>query len=203
MEKELVRIDGFINGFLEFSLDRLSAIARYNTKRFIRPQTVMQHLGSTALIAMLLSDYLNGIGVKNNPERVLRMALVHDIEEVVSGDIPHELKYDVPHSEQLRSTLDKLTAYTLDKTLSLIGDDHLQDAYRRLVAEEKSRETVEAKIVKTADYIDVVIYTRLESKIGNRALKEEETNALRSYRMLMTEILSLRGKKKVRHLRNP
>jgi len=195
MEKELAKIDSFVNGFLEFSVGRLGAITRYNTKRFIRPQNVMQHLGSTALIAMLLSDYLNSVGVKNDPERVLRMAVVHDIEEITSGDIPHELKYEVPHSAQLRSTLDKLTKFTLNRTLSLIGDSRIQREYGRLIAEEKAKETVEARIVKAADYIDVVIYTRLESKIGNKAMKEEETNAFRSYRKLMREILASRGRK--------
>ena len=196
MEKELAKIDSFVDGFLEFSVDRLGAITRYNTKRFIRPQTVMQHLGSTALIAMVLSDYLNEIGVRNDPERVLRMALVHDLEEVTSGDIPHELKYDVPHSAQLRTALDKLTNYTLNKTINLIGDSRMQGEYKRLVAEEKARETIEAKIVKSADYIDVVIYTRLEGKIGNKTLKEEQTNALQSYRKLMREVISSRSGKK-------
>jgi 5'-deoxynucleotidase YfbR-like HD superfamily hydrolase len=195
MDKELIKIDKFINGFLEFSIDRLGSITRYNTRRFIRPQTVMQHIGSTALIAMLISDYLNEIGVKNNSEKTLRMAIVHDIEEVISGDIPHELKYDVPHSARLRSTLNELSAYTLSKTLDLIGDSHLKGEYRKLLDEEKDMATIEAKIVKAADYIDVVIYARLESKIGNKTMKKEEARALELYKKILKKIFTSGGKR--------
>jgi len=192
MEKKLTKIESFINGFLEYSIDRLTAITRYNTRRHLKPQTVMQHLGSTTLIAMLLSDYLNEVGIKNNPERVLRMAIIHDVEEVISGDLPHDLKYDMKYSTELRATLNKLTNYTLNTTLNMIGDSHLKSRYKRLFDEEKSRKTIEAKIVKAADDIDVVIYARQENKLGNRTLADEGANATKLYKEILNDILDTR-----------
>jgi len=197
MDDNVIRakIDSFINGFLEYSIDRLTAITRYNIIKFIKPQTVMQHLGSTTLIAMLLSDYLNEIGITNDPEKVLRMAIIHDVEEVVSGDLPHDLKYDMRYSTELRGILNKLTNYTLNTTLNMIGDAHLKSKYKKLFDEEKSKKTIEAKIVKAADDIDVVIYTRQENKLGNKTMIKQENTAMKLYKKMLADILTTHDKK--------
>jgi 5'-deoxynucleotidase YfbR-like HD superfamily hydrolase len=191
MEKEVeTKCDELISGFLDYTVERLTSIVRYNTVKFIRPQPLMQHLGSATLIAMLLSDYFNKVGIKNNTERVMRMAIIHDIDEVVSGDIPHEAKYQVEFSQELREALDKLTTYTIKSTLSMIKDNELEARYDSLFSEEKGKKTIEAKIVKLADSADVIIYARHEQKLGNKSMADIEANASKNFKTLLATVVA-------------
>jgi 5'-deoxynucleotidase YfbR-like HD superfamily hydrolase len=188
------RCDEFISGFLDYTVERLTSIVRYNTVKFVKPQPLMQHLGSATLIAMLLSDYFNQIGIKNNTERVMRMAIIHDIDEVVSGDIPHEAKYQVEFSQELREALDKLTTYTIHSTLVMIKDKDLEARYNELFLDEKEKKSIEARIVKLADSADVIIYARHEQKLGNKTMAYIETNAAKNFKNMLALVMTTQQK---------
>jgi 5'-deoxynucleotidase YfbR-like HD superfamily hydrolase len=190
MEDIEAKCNDFLSGFLDYTVERLTSITRYNTRKFIKPQSVMQHLGSTTLIAMLLSDYFNKVGIKNNTEEVMRMAIIHDADEVVSGDIPHDAKYEVEFSKELRETLNKLTNYTMHTMLGMIKDKEIEEKYMKLYDDEKVRTSVEAKIAKLADIGDVIIYARHEKKLGNVSMSAEENNASKGFKSLLASILA-------------
>lgn len=191
MEKDVeAKCDELIYGFLDYTLGRLTSIVRYNTAKFIKPQSLMQHLGSATLIAMLLSDYLNEVGIKNDTERVMRMTIIHDIDEVVSGDIPHEAKYEVEFSKELREALSKLTDYTINSTLGMINNKKLENSYKGLFEDEKEKKSVEAKIVKLADFADVIIYARHEQKIGNKSMQAIEESGTRNFKEVLASVIS-------------
>ncbi len=184
-------VDLLMEGFLDYTTDKLSSITRYNTRKVIVKQSVMEHSGSVTLIAMVFSDYLNKIGIKNNPERVLRMAIMHDADEVVSGDIPYDAKYSQGElSENLRSALHKLTDFNIQNTLAMIGDKVLEGDYKRLIEEERERKTIDAKIVKLADMADAIIYSRQEEKIGNKVLAEVHKKQIVTFHALLDDILN-------------
>ncbi len=163
-----------MDGFLDYTTDRLSSITRYNTRKVIRKQSVMEHSGAVTLIAMVFSDYLNGMGIANDAERVLRMSILHDMDEVVSGDLPYDAKYSQGKlSENLRNALHELTSYHVDMTLKMMKDRNLEHIYKGLLDEEHAKRTIEAKIVKLADTADTIIYSMQEEKTGNRQLFRE------------------------------
>ncbi len=190
-EKVKKGLDGLLRNFLDYTTDRLSSITRYSTKRAITTQSVMQHLGSVTLIAMVFSDYLNKIGIKNDTERVMRMAILHDADEIVSGDIPHSAKYQQGAlSENLRESLNKLTDYTIRTTLQLLNNKEMFNTYYALYAEEKQRNTIEAKIVKLADFADVIIFCMQEKRLGNSTISQIQGEAERKFDELLRDMLS-------------
>jgi 5'-deoxynucleotidase YfbR-like HD superfamily hydrolase len=189
-------IDELLEGFLDYSTNRLSSIIRYNTKSTIRKQTVMEHSGAVALIAMTFSDYFNRTGIKNDTERVMRIAILHDADEVVSGDIPHDAKYNQGKlSDELRAALDKLTDYTLDRMFHMMNNDHMYEKYRGLIKEEKERKTVESRIAKLADIAEAIIYCRNEEKIGNKVLAEIHSREINKFHTYLNSIIEEKGRK--------
>ena len=184
-------LDNYINGFLKYSITRVSSIKRYNTRKFISPQSVLEHLAGVTLISMVISDYFNQQGIKNNAERVLRMAITHDLDEVVSGDIPHDVKYKYgKESEKLRKALSFITDRTIKSMYEQLGDKKLIDSYISLYMEEKEKQTLEAKIVKLADFIDVMIYSTTELSLGNTTIIPEKENSTERYQELLHSVLS-------------
>jgi len=170
--------DGIIDDFLQHTIGRMTAIQRYNTRQIIKPQNVMEHEGSVAFIAMVLSDYLNSKGIRNDTEKVLRIAITHDKDEVVSGDINFVAKYSHGQlSEDLRLSLDNLGEYVIKQLYGRINNKALSEKYYNLYKEEKKKTSVESKIVKMADWIDVIIYARQEQALGNKGMFDAEKNA--------------------------
>ena len=183
------------NSFLKYCVTRVSTIKRYNTRRIVFPQSVMEHIGSTALIAMVISDYFNSIGIKNNAEKVLRLAIVHDLDEVISGDIPHDAKYQMGSvSDVLRTSLDTLASATFNDMVSKI--EAFKDVYFGVVkpyAEYKSRRSIESKIVKLADFLDVYLYSENEMAVGNTYIVPEYKNSYNRFIKLLKSVVEYEG----------
>ena len=191
--EEKTSFDRIIDDFLEHTIVTMTAIQRYNTKQIIKPQNVMEHEGSVAFIAMVLSDYLASIGVKNDSEKVMRIAITHDKDEAVSGDINFIAKYKHGQlSDDLRESLDKLGDHVIRELYERIGDKTLSDRYYGMYKEERDRKSLESKIVKLADWIDVIIYARQEQALGNRGMLEAEKNARESFVKLFNQITATR-----------
>ena len=75
-------------------LNRLKAVPRIGwLLRGVRDvESVADHSYGVALIAMILADRAKARGMAVDVERVLRMALLHDLTEARTGDLPHTVK---------------------------------------------------------------------------------------------------------------
>ncbi len=176
--------------FLSYSIARSSAIRRYNTAKVIIDQNDLEHMGSVTLITMLFSDYLNKIGIKNDAEKAMRIAITHDLDEAVSGDVPHDAKYLLgKDSKKLRDALAQLSEGTIKTMYSMIEHPDMKARYLDLFKEQKARQTIESKIVKLADYIDVIIYCENEMRMGNKDLIADRENAETRFNEMLNKIL--------------
>ena len=194
-EVESKKIKDFLNNnidiFFTDIIERLSSIKRYNTRKFIIPQNVLEHEGSVTLISMVISDYFNEIGIKNNTEKVMRMAIFHDTDEIISGDLPHDSKYDYGEvSKSIRSSLKLLEEISFNDIISKIKNDKLIDKYKGIYKEIKAKECIESKIIKLADFIDVIIYSKIENKLGNSSIIKEYNNSTKRFNELLEKILN-------------
>ena len=72
--------------FLDFLhiLERLKCNTRHSWTSTGRHETVAAHTWRLAVMALLLRDELPGVDM----DKVLRMCLIHDFGEAVTGDIP-------------------------------------------------------------------------------------------------------------------
>ena len=76
--------------FLDFMslAERLKCNTRHCTNSQGEPESVAEHCWRAALMALLLEPEFPGVKM----ERVVRMCLIHDLGEAVTGDIPSFLK---------------------------------------------------------------------------------------------------------------
>jgi putative hydrolase of HD superfamily len=105
-------------------------------------ESVAEHSLRVALLAMLLSD-LKG----KRADKLVRMALVHDLEEAVTGDIVtfHKTKEKQKALERSRKGI--------KKALSVLPKN-LQEKYIRLWEETEQLKTADSKFLKQLDYIE-------------------------------------------------
>ncbi|MEP7272637.1 MAG: HD family hydrolase [Acidobacteriota bacterium] len=146
---------------------RLKAVPRMGwLLRGVRDvESVADHSFGVAFIAMLLADMGRRRGLMVDTERVLRMALFHDLTEARTGDLPNTVKrYFAPGALH---AADNKAAEEMLGHLGLEGAEYLS-----LWNEYEARETIESRIVKTADKLDLLFQVREYEKGGAQNLAE-------------------------------
>ena len=139
-------MDGFCaKQFTDFlnRVERLKSVRRHCVTADGEPETVAAHSWRTALMAYLLKDELGDADM----DRVIRMCLIHDIGEAVTGDIPTFAK----NAEQEET--EKEAVANLLKGLP----GPLKQELGELFSEMEAQETKEAKIYKALDRLEAVI----------------------------------------------
>ena len=127
-------------------------------------ESVAAHSFGVATTAMLLGDEIRSRGTAVNLERVLRMALLHDWAETRIGDMP---KTAVTYfgTEVRREA--ELAAFA-----DIVAGTSLGADYCELHEEYERRKTIESKIVKAADVIDLLVQALALERSGARGLDE-------------------------------
>ena len=139
---------------------RLSCILRFNNTPRIASENVAEHSYYVAFLSMLIGDYLESTGVKVDRLRLLQMALLHDIEEAVSGDILAPIKQGA-----FKEELNKENIKNIVLLMSGLGDG---EKYAELWREAGSEQTLESKIIKLMDKMSCIIYCIREIHLGNK-----------------------------------
>lgn len=135
-EEELLRL---------FSrLDRLAELPRtgWLVAGVDDPESIADHVWEVAVVAMWLADRVE---TDVDTERVLRIALLHDVGEALLTDLPRPVKELVG-----REAVDEAESEACRRVLSETdGWEEWTDAYRRQASDE-------ARLVKAADRIQMV-----------------------------------------------
>jgi len=129
------------------------------------PESVAEHSYRTALISMLLGDLLNKRGAKINLEKVIRIALLHDLAEAAVGDIaPKASKY---LGAETKKASEEEALKDMAGRLGQVGQ-----VYRRLWSEFSQGRSVESKVVRAADKLEMVIQAYEYERAGFRNLDD-------------------------------
>ena len=125
-------------------------------------ESVAAHSFGVGVTAMLLADKLTGQGIAVDTEKILRIALLHDWAEVRVGDMPRiAASY---FGSDVRKQAE--TAAFAD----VVND--LEGRYVDLYDDYERRESLEARLVKAADVLDLLIQVLALERAGARGLDE-------------------------------
>lgn len=143
----------------------LGEIIRYNNRPKIKNENVAEHSFYVVTTVIKICNLYN-IGDMIRL-KALEFAAVHDIAELLIGDIPYDTKVNNP---ELRAAVEQAEVTALENHMP----EYL-DAYKKFLEEEKE-ETVAYLITKLADTVSVLQYSNRELDLGNKTLQMREIN---------------------------
>jgi putative hydrolase of HD superfamily len=129
-------------------------------------ESVAAHSYGVAAAAMLLADECAARGVGVDVERVLRLALLHDLQETRTGDMPRTVA-DY-YGKDVRRAAERAA---FDDIMRGAGATRAA-AYAELHEDYESRASLEARLVKAADVIDLLAQALAFERAGARGLGE-------------------------------
>jgi putative hydrolase of HD superfamily len=129
-------------------------------------ESVAAHSYGVALTAMLLADECAARGIEVDVGRVVRIALLHDLQETRTGDMPRTVaEY---YGAETRRAAERAA---FDDVMRGAGERHAA-RYAELHEDYESRASVEARLVKAADVIDLLAQALAFERGGARGLGE-------------------------------
>jgi putative hydrolase of HD superfamily len=118
-------------------------------------ESVADHSFSTTVLAMLLADLEVANGRRINIERVLRLALLHDLPEALTFDISKSyLEYLGMRGEAIKRELEQAAWKHL---IEGIEKGAIRKRYAQLQSEFNAEQTIESMIVHAADRLDLLL----------------------------------------------
>ena len=135
-------------------------------------ESVADHSFLTAIVAWVVASDNSDL----DADRVLKMALIHDLAEATFGDAPPYEPGDVPDRADLDAvraffsvnhvrSAENATAKRTGEEAAMAGllaplPDHIRDEMARLWAEYEEQETPEARFVKEVDRLEAFLEAR-------------------------------------------
>ena len=148
------------NHFLNRSL---AHVKRFNSQPQHFPESVAEHTFYVAYFTIILSSFLKRAGEPVDETKAIKLALLHDMEEAISGDILNPFKH---YNDEVLSAIRKVNK----ETIGLMFEDLPKDLGAELIEiwnEDLERETKESQIIKVADRLSLIAKCYEEIKAGN------------------------------------
>lgn len=128
------------------------------------PESVAEHSFRVGVLAMVLSDKL---GYKLNQEKLMKMALLHDLGEVVTGDTVTE-RWDIIDLKK-RNEKEQEEREGIRAIFDKIGE---ADTYLAIYDEMVDRTTDEAKVFWQIDKLEMALQALEYEKEQGKNLEE-------------------------------
>ncbi len=151
-------------------LARMKFIQRWGLMRNTRTENIQEHSLQVAMVAHALAVMSNArFGASVDPERTALLAVFHDAEEVITGDLPTPIKYFNP---RVKEAIDSLESVAKQRLSDMLPDD-LRSAYEPLLF-ERDDDAAHWRLVKLADKLCAYLKCLEEAKAGNREFERAE-----------------------------
>ena len=125
------------------TLKKLKSNTRHVWMECGRRESVAEHSWRLAVMAMMVADEFPGIDLL----KVLKMCLIHDFGEAITGDIPSFLK---TKQDEEKETI------AIENMLEALPENMVAD-FKALFSEMDELKTTEAKLYKALDRIEAVV----------------------------------------------
>ena len=124
-------------------IEKLKCNTRHSFTSSGRKESVAEHSWRLAVMAMLCRDEYPETDV----DKVIKMCLIHDLGEALTGDIPSFYKTDSHEIEEDKA---------VERICSLLPEPYKQE-FELLFAEMAEKSTPEARLFKALDNMEAVI----------------------------------------------
>lgn len=128
---------------------RMSVVKRWGVVQTIRQQSLAEHSYNVAVLALRISREWFGMSYDAVLLSVLEWSLHHDSWETITGDPPSYMK---PYIDEARA---------IDTFIANGAGENFPD---------KPHNDFARIVVKIADYIDALIFLRMEVSLGNKSV---------------------------------
>ena len=143
------------------AIEKLKCNTRHSWNSSGRQESVAEHSWRLAVMAMLCRDEYPDADI----DKVIKMCLIHDFGEAITGDVPAFWKTDANEQEEERAVA---------ALLALLPSD-TADELGALFDEMAAMETTEAKLYKALDNLEALI-AHNEADISTWLPREYEDN---------------------------
>ena len=144
-------------------IEKLKCNTRHSWTSSGRAESVAEHSWRLAIMALLCTDEFPKLDIN----KVIKMCLIHDFGEALTGDVPSFWKTD-EHEEEERRAIESLLGRLPEQLRSELG---------ALFAEMEAKETQEAKLYKALDNMEAVV-SHNEAPISTWIPREYEENLI-------------------------
>ncbi len=176
-------------------IEKLKCNTRHSWTSSGRHESVAEHSWRLATMAMLCKDEYPSLDIN----KVIKMCLVHDFGEAVTGDVPSFYKSEENEKEEQRAIEFLLSKLPIVVALEL----------KELFDEMKELETEEAKLFKALDNLEAVIShneadlsTWIEMEYDENLVYGKENCEWSQYTKDLREILRLQSIRKIEENKN-
>jgi 5'-deoxynucleotidase len=149
------------NGDFYALLFQMKNITRWGLMYNTRPENLSEHSTECAIIAHALALIGNRhFEKKLDAAKILSAALFHDMNEVLTGDLPTPIKY---YNDSIKDSYKEIEKISQKKMLSLLDEETAKE-YEKLL----SLSPEEKRMIKGADKLCAYIKCLKETERGNR-----------------------------------
>jgi putative hydrolase of HD superfamily len=142
-------------------IEKLKCNTRHSWTSSGRQESVAEHSWRLAVMALLTADEFPNVDI----DKVIKMCLIHDFGEAITGDIPAFLK-----TKQDEDTEDLAIAELLEFLPKAIASE-----FASLFADMAERTTPEAKLLKALDNLEALV-SHNEAPLDTWLPREYEDN---------------------------
>ena len=151
--------------FLHFG-EKLKSVIRHSVTSDNIPESVADHSWRLCLFAFALKDEFKDIDM----DKVIRMCIIHDLGEAITGDIPAFDKTDTDRVSEYELAMDKFRSFA----------EPVSTDFVELYTEMEKQETKEARLYKALDKLEAVIQHN-EADLSSWTEHEKELNLTYGY----------------------
>ena len=123
--------------------EKLKCNTRHSWTSTGRRESVAEHSWRLSLMALLLEKEIEGVDF----QKIIKMCIIHDLGEAITGDIPSFLKTEEDSKVEENAIIELLETLPEPQKTDMLT----------LFEEMEQRQTMEAKIYKALDRLEAVI----------------------------------------------
>jgi len=157
--------NNIIRRSLNGDFDRLFDTIRWNSSNFVHQK---ENLATHQYLVTYMANAL-ALDLSFSPEarlQVLDYAMHHDWDEIFTGDVGHEVKYNKHNGVNIREALDALIEHLAHKEF-LSSEYDSEITVGRVIAGNHGYAPCVPMLAKVADWLSMLFFCVREVKLGN------------------------------------